>query len=65
MVQDNNSKPLIATMRRRAIAVGIGQKTNNNPITHANLFGSDRYRSITKTNPRIVKNNPMITVINT
>jgi hypothetical protein len=64
--QDNNSKPLMATMRwREAIAVGIGQKTNNNPITHANLFGSDRYRTITNTKPWIVKNSPMITVINT
>ena len=62
----NNSKPLIETMRcKETMAVGIGQKTNNNPMNHANLFGSVRYRSITNTNPRIVKKSPMITVINT
>ena len=63
--QGNNSNPLIATMRwREAMDVGIGQKTNNNPMNHANLLGSDRYRSITNTKPRIVRNSPMITVIN-
>ena len=34
-------------------------------MNHGNLFGSDRYRSNTKTNPRIVKNSTIITVINT
>ena len=56
----------MATIRwREAIAVGIGQRTNNKPINHANLFGSVRYRCNTNTKPRIVKNNPTITVINT
>ena len=47
------------------MAVGIGQRTNNNPINQANLFGSERYRCIRKIKPRIVKKSPMITVINT
>ena len=47
------------------MTVGIGQKTNNNPINQANLLGSERYRCIRKIKPRIVKKSTMITVINT
>ena len=47
------------------MAVGIGQKTNNNPINQANLLGSERYRCIRKIKPRIVKKSTMITMINT
>ena len=47
------------------MTVGIGQKTNNNPMNQANLFVSVRYHCNTNTKPRIVKNSPTITVINT